>query len=119
VSRPTPSFVSSVSALVTLLTEKEDGHCVTFEAVIKAQIKSLRKQLDERAPKRDSANGQTSAEIFPQPSIEKKDPRLVLEALSQRLRSAENRTGPIFPKPDRDIRGLIDDLQRNGGSSWF
>jgi hypothetical protein len=104
---------------VTLLTEKEDGHHVTFEDVIKAQIKSLRRQIDEGVPKLDTADIQASVETFPQPSIEKKDFRVVLEALSQRLRVAQNRAAPIFPKADRDIRGLMDDIEGNSGSSWF
>jgi hypothetical protein len=103
---------------VTLLTEKEDGHHVTFEDVIKTQIKSLRKQIDE-APKLDAADIQASVGTFPQPSIEKQDFRVVLETLSQRLRAAQNRAAPIFPKPDRDIRGLMDDIVRNRGGSWL
>jgi hypothetical protein len=104
---------------VTLLTEKEDGHHVTFEDVIKTQIKSLRRQIDEGAPKLDTADIQTSVETFPQHSVEKKDFRVVLEALSQRRQAAQNRAAPIFPNPDRDIRGLMDDIERNRGSSWF
>jgi hypothetical protein len=104
---------------VTLLTEKEDGHCVTFEAVIRLQIKSLRKQLDEGTPKHDIADRQASAEMFPRSSIEKKDFRLTLETLFQRLKTAENRAAPFYPNPDRNIQGLMGDPQRSGGSSWF
>lgn len=104
---------------MTLLAEKEDGHHVTFEDIIKTQIKSLRRQIDEGAPKLDTADMQASVESFPQSSIEKKDFRVILEALSQGFRAAQNRAAPIFPKPDRDIRGLVDDIERNRGSSWF
>ncbi|KAI0307137.1 P-loop containing nucleoside triphosphate hydrolase protein [Multifurca ochricompacta] len=86
-----------VSALVTLLSENEDGNAVTFEIIIKMQIKTLRKQLDE----------------------ERRDFGLAIEALSQRSRSAENPPAPVFPKPDQDIRGLMDSLQTDRGGSWF
>ena len=107
---------SSVSALVTLLTEKEDGHPVTFETAIRKQIKILRKQLDEVAPKCNTT--QVSAEVFPRSSTEKQDSRPVLDGLCQRLRQAENSVGPILPRPDFDIRGLMGDLQ-SGNRYWF
>ncbi|KAI0314801.1 P-loop containing nucleoside triphosphate hydrolase protein [Amylostereum chailletii] len=44
-----------VSSLVTLLTEKEDGNVHTFESCIKAQIETLRKQLDKGAIERPLA----------------------------------------------------------------
>lgn len=114
-----------VSALVTLLTEKEDGHIVTFETVIKKQIKALRKQLDEGSIKRGNADGKRLAEtpVLPRPRVptEKTDITLALERLSLLSRGAANKAGPIFPAPNQDIRGLLDDLQRNAGgsSSWF
>ncbi|KAI9444416.1 hypothetical protein BJY52DRAFT_1228859 [Lactarius psammicola] len=78
-----------VSALVTLLTEKEDGHIVTFERVIKRQIKALRMQLDEGSIKRGNADGKPSVEVpvFPRPRVptEKTDIALTLEHLSMRL----------------------------------
>lgn len=37
----------SVSSLVTLLTDKEDGKDTTFESAITSQIRTLRKQLDK------------------------------------------------------------------------
>jgi len=104
-----------VSALVTLLTEKEDGHSVTFETAIRKQIKILRKQLDEVAPK--GSITQVSAEVFPQSSTSK-DIRPVLDVLCQKLGGqAENRVGPIFPRPDHDISGLMDGL--SGNPSWL
>lgn len=113
---PRLADVSSVSALVTLLAEKEDGHPVTFETAIRKQIKILRKQLDEVAPKCNIT--QVSAEVFPRSSTEKQDIRPVLDGLCQKLRQAENSVGPIFPRPDVDIRGLMDDLQ-SGNRNWF
>jgi len=110
---------------VTLLAEKEDGHIVTFETVIKKQIKALRKQLDEGSIRRENADGKPPAEIpvFPRPRVptEKPDIALALEHLSLASRQAANKAGPIFPAPNRDIRGLLDGLQRNAGgsSSWF
>jgi len=106
-----------VSGLVTLLTEREDGHAVTFETVIKEQIKTLRKQLDEIAPKWDIAQGSNG--VVSQSSTEKQDIRPVLEILSQKLGIAENRAGPILPRPGLDMKGLMDDLRRGGNSSWF
>lgn len=86
------AYVHSVSALVMLLTKKEDGHHVTFETVIKEQIKTLRKQLDEVAPK---CNGtQASAGVFPRSSTQEQDVRPVLGVLSQMLGGAENRRYP-------------------------
>ena len=110
--------VSSVSALVTLLAEKEDGHPVTFEAAIRKQIKILRKQLDEVAPRCNIT--QVSAEVFPRSSTstEKQDIRPVLDGLCQKLRQAENSVGPVFPRPGFDIRGLMDDIQ-GGNRYWF
>lgn len=101
---------------MTLLTEKEDGHPVTFETAIRKQIKILRKQLDEVAPKCNIT--QVSAEVLPRSSTEKQDIWPVLDGLCQRLRQAENSVGPIFPRPDLDTRGLMDDLQ-SGNRSWF
>ncbi|KAI0304056.1 P-loop containing nucleoside triphosphate hydrolase protein [Russula brevipes] len=107
-----------VSALVTLLKEKEEGKHVTFESVIKRQIKTLRKQLDEAAPKAGFSQGPASD--FPSSSTEKRDIRPLLDVLSQRLRAAEYRGGPIFPRPDHDIRGsIMDDLQGGGNRAWF
>jgi hypothetical protein len=104
--------------LVTLLREKEEGQPVTFESVIKRQIKILRKQLDEAAPKAGFSQG--PARDFPSPSMDKRDIRPLLDVLSQRLRAAEHRGGPIFPRPDHDIRGsIMDDLQRGGNRHWF
>ncbi|KAI9448003.1 P-loop containing nucleoside triphosphate hydrolase protein [Lactarius indigo] len=114
-----------VSALVTLLAEKEDGHDVTFETVIRRQIKALRRQLDEGSIKRGNADSKPPAEIpaFPRPRVptEKKDIALAFEHLSLASRGAANNAGPIFPAPNKDIRGLLDDLQRipGGSSGWF
>jgi SpoVK/Ycf46/Vps4 family AAA+-type ATPase len=111
-----------VSALVTLLTEKEDGHIVTFESIIKKQIKALRKQLGEGSIKRDG-KPPTEIPVFPRPRVptEKTDLPLALEHLSLISKEAANKFGPIFPAPNREIRGLLDDLQRSAGgsSSWF
>jgi hypothetical protein len=102
--------------LVTLLTEKEDGHPITFETAIKNQIKVLRKQLDEIAPKGNIT--QVSADVFPQSSTSNQDFRPVLDVLCQKLGGqAENRVGPVFPRPDHDIRGLMDGL--SGNTSWL
>lgn len=57
-SRPTDILFdshSSVSALVVLLTSKEDGEHITFEAAITTQIRTLRKQLD-KSPNTDLMN---------------------------------------------------------------
>ena len=110
---------------MTLLTEKEDGHIVTFEYVIKKQIKALRKQMGEGSIKRRSTDGKPPAEIpaFRRPRIptEKTDIPLALEHLSLMTREVANKVGPIFPAPNRDIRGLLDNLQMNtsGPSNWF
>jgi hypothetical protein len=77
------AYVSSVSALVMLLTEKEDGHLITFETVIKEQIKALRKQLDEVVPKCNVTRA--SAGVFPRSSTQEQDVRPVLGVLSQML----------------------------------
>jgi len=106
-----------VSGLVMLLTEREDGHSVTFETAIKEQIKTLRKQLDEVAPKWDITQG--TDEVVSRPSTEKQDIRPVLEIISQKLGIAENRAGPILPRAGLDMKGLMDDLRRGGNSSWF
>lgn len=87
------AYVHSVSALVMLLTEKEDGHLVTFETVIKKQIKTLRKQLDEVAPKCNVT--QASAGVSPRSSTQEQDVRPVLGVLSQMLGGAENRRYPL------------------------
>lgn len=119
-----PNPFSSVSALVTLLTEKEDGHIVTFESVIKKQIKSLRKQRGEGSIKgRNTGDNEIPAFSRPRIPTEKTDIPLALERLSLMSREGANKVGPIFPAPNRDVRGLLDDLQRNAGSSgsanWF
>jgi hypothetical protein len=118
----------SVSSLVTLVTEKEDGHIITFEAVIKKQIKTLRKQLSEGSIRR--GNGKLPAEIsvfprprpqFPPENADISPAQAALERLALMSREATNKPGPIFPAPSPDIRGLLDDLQRNAGgsSSWL
>ncbi len=110
---------------MTFLTEREDGHVVTFEAVIKKQIKTLRKQLDESTAKRENADGKSPAEVpvSPRPRVptEKTDIPLALEHLSLLSRQAANNAGPIFPLPNREVRSLLDVFQRStGGSpSWF
>lgn len=100
-----------------LLTEREDGQSVTFETAIKEQIKTLRKQLDEIAPKWDITQG--SDGVVSRSPTEKQDIRPVLEILSQKLGIAENRVGPILPRAGLDTKSLMDDLQRGGNSSWF
>lgn len=102
---------------MTLLTEREDGHSVTFETAIKEQIKTLRKQLDEAAPKWEIAQG--SDGVVSRSSTEKQDIRPVLEILSQKLGIAENRTGPILPRPELDMKDMMDNLRMGGKSSWF
>ena len=115
----------SVSSLVTLLTERDDGHIVTFEAVIKKQIKALRKQIAEGSIRRGNNKLPTPAErsVFPPPRFPTENTDIspaqaALERLSLMSRGAANNSGPIFPPPSSDIRGLLDDLQmqRNG---WF
>ena len=72
------AYVHSVSALVMLLTEKEDGHLITFETVIKEQIKALRKQLDEVVPKCNVT--QASAGVFPRSSTQEQDEGFFLKS---------------------------------------
>ena len=121
-----PLRFSSVSSLVTLLTEKEDGHIITFETAIKKQIKALRKQLAEGSIRRGNNKIPAEISVFPRPRfpIENTDispAQAALERLSLMSREAANKPGPIFPAPSADIRGLLDDLQRNAGgsSNWF
>jgi hypothetical protein len=100
-----------------LLTEREDGHSITFETAIKEQIKTLRKQLDEVAPKSDIT--QSSGGVVSRSSTEKQDIQPLLEFLFQKLGIAENRVGPILPRAGLDMKSLMDDLRRGGNSHWF
>lgn len=111
---------------MTLLTEKEDGHIVTFESVIRKQIKTLRKQLAEGSIMRGNSKPPAGISVFPRPRFPTENTDILpaearLERLSLMSREAANKPGPIFPAPSPDIRGLLDNLQRNAGSSssWF
>ncbi|KAI0268229.1 P-loop containing nucleoside triphosphate hydrolase protein [Gloeopeniophorella convolvens] len=109
-----------VSALVTLLTEKEDGHEISFEAVIKTQIKTLRKQLDKGALERQVSSTRATPTVMSlSPPESQREFKPLLDALTQRLGGTGRSAAPIFPRPDRDVRGLMDGLPGVGNSSWF
>ena len=117
----------SVSALVVLLTDKEDGKEADFKTIIRGQIETLRKQLDKStlaypvapSPPFTSTNPYLSrmpptaphaASQSRRQAPSERDIRSLFDLIGQSLH--ERSTGPVLPPntTDKDARALFDRL---------
>lgn len=116
-----------VSALVVLLTDKEDGKEADFKTIIRGQIETLRKQLDKStlaypvapSPPFTSTNPYLSrmpptaphaASQSRRQAPSERDIRSLFDLIGQSLH--ERSTGPVLPPntTDKDARALFDRL---------